>query len=121
MCDVSRNIRLRMWLDPCGEIVSFAMCSDAKKKVGGGGESERINIVLKILKFTVSINSHLNQIIVTLNVIDAVNLCIAQGHVMVISNKRSMNLRRIIPLFKLTIRNFSHCNTIIKRNSAELF
>jgi hypothetical protein len=71
MCDVSGNIRLRMWIDPRGEIVSFAMCSDAKKKGGGG---ERRNIALKILKFTVSINSHLNQIIVTLNMIDACQL-----------------------------------------------
>jgi hypothetical protein len=38
MCDVSGNIRLRMWIDPCGQIVSFAMCSDAKKGVVGARE-----------------------------------------------------------------------------------
>ena len=65
MCDVLGNIRLRMWVDPCGQVVSFAAGSDTHNK------SEQRNIALRIVKFTVSLNSRLNRFSFTLNVTDA--------------------------------------------------
>jgi hypothetical protein len=65
MCDVPGNIWLHMWVVPCGEVVSLAACSDAKKK------SEKRKVAVRIVLFTVSLNSHLDRISVAHNVTDA--------------------------------------------------
>jgi len=70
MCDVPGNIWLRMWVVPRGQVVSLAACSEAKKKKTKK-KSEKRNVAVRIVMFTVSLNSHLERISVALNVADA--------------------------------------------------